>query len=81
MKLRLTRREALLAIASGSLAPCVGATFAREPIASPRVAGAMYRLEYKYPREELIYDLLHSERGDPKLESITPADAVPRPTL
>ncbi|HEY2838324.1 MAG TPA: NlpC/P60 family protein [Pirellulales bacterium] len=32
----------------------------------------MYRLEYQHKHEELVGDLLHSERGDPKLESITP---------
>jgi cell wall-associated NlpC family hydrolase len=76
MNLRLTRRDALLAIAGGALAPGALAAFAREPVASPGASrsapGSMYRLAYKHKHEDLVGDLLRSERGDPQKESITP---------
>ncbi len=76
--MQLTRRRAVGLMAIGSLAPSrLVSTYALadEPArdAPPRhKSPADYSVAYSGPLEELIGDLLHSERGDPKRESATP---------
>jgi hypothetical protein len=74
----INRRQAVGLLALGSLAPSrlvASRVFADEPARNDlprRASPADYSIAYGGPVEELIGDLLHSERGDPKRESVTP---------
>jgi len=76
MPVKVSRREALTAMFAGAISPAVTRAFAQAPAEAARQSGhapgSMYRLAYEHRHEDLIGDLLHSERGDPRLESITP---------
>jgi cell wall-associated NlpC family hydrolase len=75
MSTLLTRRQALALMSAGCAAPWLGAATAlrgadqREP-----EHRAAYGLEFSGSVEELIGDLVHSERGDPHRESLTAYD-------
>jgi hypothetical protein len=73
MSTRVTRRCALAALSLAGIAPrrALSAWGRAEPSAG-HVAGSAYGLNFSYPLEELIGDILHSERGDPRMESNTP---------
>lgn len=73
MSALISRRKALAALASVSAAPLWGRV--RLATAAEESAGrspAPYTVQYSGPIEELIGDLLHGERGDPRRESSTP---------
>jgi cell wall-associated NlpC family hydrolase len=57
----------------GSIAPQLGMTsHAAAATKNQRIDHSGYRVKFSGPVEELIGDLLHSERGDPHQESETP---------
>ncbi len=70
---KLTRRQALAVISAGAvpfaLAPA--RLFAKDiaPREGEKERARRYELEYSYPLHELIGDLEHGERGNPKRES------------
>jgi len=67
----LNRRQALAAVAAAIGAPL----FPRSVFAQTAERGeyvSPYRLDYTYQRDELVGDLEHGERGDPRRQSSTP---------
>ena len=78
MTKRINRRQAVGLVALGSVASTqllALRVLADEPVRDElprRASPADYSIAYSGPTEELIGDLLHTERGDPKRESTTP---------
>jgi cell wall-associated NlpC family hydrolase len=73
MTLRVTRRNALRNLALGGIAPAhLLSALAHGGEQNRPESGAKYRLEFSYPMDDLIGDLEHSERGDPRSESEVP---------
>ncbi len=73
MQTDISRRRALALITLGLAETWSlnhGSTQAREPDAT--LEDSTYRLEFTHPLDDLIGDLLHGERGDPRRESETP---------
>lgn len=67
----LDRRQALCGLGAATLASWAWEHSARGG-ETLRHGDSPYRLEFTYTLEELVGDLLHGERGDPRRESETP---------
>jgi len=73
MTQKLARRKALAAISLGGVASLTGLSAgAQEYEPTPPASSGGYGLDLTYPTEDLIGDLLHTERGDPHRESEVP---------
>ncbi len=72
MTRKFSRRRALAILSLGTIAPQSISAIAREPAERQAAPGSMYRLEFSFPDDELIGDLLHGERGDPHAQASVP---------
>jgi cell wall-associated NlpC family hydrolase len=73
MTAALSRRQALSLMAVGGLLPAMRwASAAPIPEIKSHSAKPSYKLQFSGSADELIGDILHSERGDPHMESGTP---------
>lgn len=66
---RLTRRSLLIASASAAFSP---RTWGRSAGGRTFTAESGYGVEFRHPAEELIGDLLTTERGDPRMQASVP---------
>lgn len=71
MQTILDRRQALAALAATAAAPLFPRTLLGKEEERGRYESP-YHLAFTYSREELVGDLLNTERGDPRRESSTP---------
>jgi cell wall-associated NlpC family hydrolase len=71
--IRLTRRRALAALSLAGVAPVHAlSAFARQQPSGNHAQESIYGLKFTYSLAELIGDIVHSERGDPRMESVVP---------
>ncbi len=73
MKTKFTRRHAVKVLSACGIAPLFDvAPRARAESVANLSADAPYRLEFTHPLDQLVGDLEHTERGDPRRQSDIP---------
>jgi cell wall-associated NlpC family hydrolase len=71
MPTNLTRRQALAALAATAAAPLLPRTISAREADGPAYTSP-YHLAFTFERDNLVGDLEHTERGNPRRESSTP---------